>query len=223
MYLPHLHELNLYNDNKLLVFPIKDLTETSPVYILTNKDIRRIFMSNIIVLSGSPRMVAILTCWLDTFVKGAEKNNNVEVVSVADYKINPCIGCNSCFDRAGHECFQQDDMQMVYDKLKCADVIVVASPVYFYGVSAQLKAIIDRLHTPMRNDFKVKKLALILVGAAVLPELFDSIKIQYQLVLNFFKLEDAGMVLVRGAKDKGDVRNTDGLDEAYRLGLAMEG
>jgi multimeric flavodoxin WrbA len=223
MYLPHLHELNLYNDNKLLVFPIKDLTETSPVYILTNKDIRRIFMSNIIVLSGSPRKGGNTDLLVDTFVKGAEKNNNVEVVSVADYKINPCIGCNSCFDRAGHECFQQDDMQVVYDKLKCADVIVVASPVYFYGVSAQLKAIIDRLHTPMRNDFKVKKLALILVGAAVLPELFDSIKIQYQLVLNFFKLEDAGMVLVRGAKDKGDVSNTDGLDEAYRLGLAMEG
>lgn len=59
--------------------------------------------------------------------------------------------------------------------------------------SAQLKEIINRLYTPMRNDFKVKKLALILVGAAVLPELFDSIKIQYQLVLNFFKLEDAGM------------------------------
>lgn len=223
MYLPHLHELNLYKDNKLLVFPIKDLTETNPVYILTNKDIRRIFMSNIIVLSGSPRKGGNTDLLVDTFVKGAEKNNNVEVVSVADYKINPCIGCNSCFDRAGHECFQQDDMQVVYDKLKCADVIVVASPVYFYGVSAQLKAIIDRLHTPMRNDFKVKKLALILVGAAVLPELFDSIKIQYQLVLNFFKLEDAGMVLVRGAKDKGDVRNTDGLDEAYRLGLAMEG
>lgn len=222
MYLPHLHELNLYKDNKLLVFPIKDLTETNPVYILTNKDIRRIFMSNIIVLSGSPRKGGNTDLLVDTFVKGAEKNNNVEVVSVADYKINPCIGCNSCFDRAGHECFQQDDMQVVYDKLKCADVIVVASPVYFYGVSAQLKAIIDRLHTPMRNDFKVKKLALILVGAAVMPELFDSIKIQYQLVLNFFKLEDAGMVLVRGAKDKGDVRNTDGLDEAYRLGLAME-
>ena len=200
-------------------------------------------MSNIIVLSGSPRkggntdllvdafvkgaeknnnVEVVSHLLVDAFVKGAEKNNNVEVVSVADYKVNPCIGCNSCFDRAGHECFQQDDMRTVYDKLKCADVIVVASPVYFYGVSAQLKAIIDRLHTPMRNDFKVKKLALILVGAAVLPELFDSIKIQYQLVLNFFKLEDAGMVLVRGAKDKGDVRNTDGLDEAYRLGLVME-
>ena len=130
-------------------------------------------MSNIIVLSGSPRKGGNTDLLVDAFVKGAEKNNNVEVVSVADYKVNPCIGCNSCFDRQGHECFQQDDMRTVYDKLKCADVIVVASPVYFYGVSAQLKAIIDRLHTPMRNDFKVKKLALILVGAAFLPELFD--------------------------------------------------
>lgn len=112
-------------------------------------------------------------------------------------------------------------MQIIYEKLKSADVFVIASPVYFYGVSAQLKAVIDRLHTPMRNEFTIKKLALILVGAATLPELFDAIKVQYQMVLNFFKLEDAGMVLVRDAKDKGDVRNTDGLKEAYELGKTI--
>lgn len=72
-------------------------------------------MSNIIVLSGSPRKGGNTDLLVDAFVKGAEKNNNVEVVSVADYKVNPCIGCNSCFDREGHECFQQDDMQIVYD------------------------------------------------------------------------------------------------------------
>lgn len=113
-------------------------------------------------------------------------------------------------------------MQIVYEKLKTADILVIASPVYFYGLSAKLKAIIDRLHTPMRNEFPIKKLALILVGAATLPELFDSIKIQYKLILNFFHLEDAGMVLVQGAKDKGDVKNTDGLDRAYELGLSIE-
>ena len=102
-----------------------------------------------------------------------------------------------------------------------ADVLVIASPVYFYGVSAQLKALIDRLHTPMRNEFKIKKLALILVGAATLPKLFDAIKVQYQLVLNYFKLEDAGTVLVRGAKDKGDVKDTDGLEAAYQLGTTI--
>lgn len=178
-------------------------------------------MSNIIVLSGSPRKGGNTDQLVQAFVEGAEKNNTVEVLSIEDYKVNPCIGCNTCFERNGHACFQQDDMQIIYEKLKSADVFVIASPVYFYGVSAQLKAVIDRLHTPMRNEFTIKKLALILVGAATLPELFDAIKVQYQMVLNFFKLEDAGMVLVRDAKDKGDVRNTDGLKEAYELGKTI--
>ena len=112
-------------------------------------------------------------------------------------------------------------MSKVYDKLRLADLVVIASPVYFYGISAQLKAIVDRLHTPARNKFKIKKLALILVGAATMPELFDPIKLQYQMVLNFFHLEDAGMVLVKGAKEKGDVKNGDGLKKAYELGLSI--
>lgn len=178
-------------------------------------------MSNIVVLAGSMRRGGNTDQLVQAFADGAEKNNTVEIVSVADYKVNPCIGCNTCFDREGHECFQKDDMQHIYEKLKMADVLVIASPVYFYGVSAQLKAIIDRLHTPMRKEFKVKKLALILVGAAALPELFDAIKVQYELVLNFFKLEDVGRVLVRGAKDKGDVKNTEGLEQAYQLGTTM--
>ena len=178
-------------------------------------------MSNIVVLAGSMRKGGNTDQLVQAFADGAGKNNTVEIISVADYKVNPCIGCNTCFDREGNECFQKDDMTKVYEKLKVADVLVIASPVYFYGVSAQLKALIDRLHTPMRNEFKLKKLALILVGAATLPELFDAIKVQYRLVLNYFKLEDAGTVLVRGAKDKGDVKNTDGLEEAYQLGTTI--
>ncbi|CDD35642.1 putative uncharacterized protein [Roseburia sp. CAG:309] len=178
-------------------------------------------MSNIVVLMGSVRKGGNTDLLVQAFAEGAEKNNTVEIIFAADYKVNPCIGCNTCFEREGNRCFQEDDMQEIYEKLKVADVLAIASPVYFYGVSAQLKAIIDRMHTPMRNEFRIKKLALILVGAATLPELFDSIKVQYQLVLNYFKLEDAGMVLVRGAKDKGDVKNTEGLEEAYQLGLSI--
>lgn len=62
---------------------------------------------------------------------------------------------------------------------------------------------------------------LLLVGAAELPELFDAIKLQYQLILNFFHLEDAGMVLVRGVKDKGDIEGNEALKEAYDLGLSI--
>lgn len=179
-------------------------------------------MSNIVILVGSMRKNGNTDLLAQAFAEGARENNIVEIISVADYKVNPCIGCNSCFTREGNKCFQNDDMVGIYEKLKTADMIVVASPVYFYGISAQLKAVIDRLHTPMRNEFSIKKLALLLVGAAELPELFDAIKLQYQLVLNFFHLEDAGMVLVRGVKDKGDVKGNAALKEAYNLGLSIE-
>lgn len=109
-------------------------------------------------------------------------------------------------------------MQKIYQKLADADVIVAASPVYFYGISAQLKALIDRLHTPMRNEFQVKKLGLLLVAAATLPTVFDSIKMQYQLILDFFKLEDAGSILVKGVKNIGDIKENKALEEAYDLG-----
>lgn len=178
-------------------------------------------MSKIVVLAGSMRKGGNTDLLAQAFAEGAGKNNIVEIVSVADYKVNPCIGCNSCFTREGHQCFQEDDMEEIYNKLKVADMIVIASPVYFYGISAELKAIVDRLHTPMRNEFQVKKLALLLVGAATLPELFDAIKLQYQLVLNFFHLEDAGMVLVRGVKDMGDIKGRKELEEAYNLGASI--
>ena len=179
-------------------------------------------MSNIVILVGSMRKDGNTDLLAQAFAEGARKNNTVEIISVADYKVNPCIGCNSCFTRERNKCFQNDDMDEIYEKLRAADIVVVASPVYFYGISAELKAVIDRLHTPMRSEFSIKKLALLLVGAAELPELFDAIKLQYQLVLHFFHLEDLGMVLVRGVKDKGDIKGNAALKEAYDLGLSVK-
>jgi hypothetical protein len=70
----------------------------------------------------------------------------------------------------------------------------------------------------IRDTFNIKKTALLLVGASTLPELFDSIITQYKLCLNFFHLEDAGCVVARGVKDKGDIKNTNALNEACELG-----
>lgn len=178
-------------------------------------------MSKIIILTGSVRKDGNTDLLAKAFEEGARENNKVEIISVADYHVNPCIGCNSCFNREGHKCFRQDDMQKIYSRLAEADVIVAASPVYFYGVSAQLKAVIDRLHTPMRNDFKVKKLGLLLVAAATLPTVFDSIKMQYQLILDYFNLESVGTVLVKGVKDIGDIKGNQALGEAYNLGKSI--
>ena len=174
---------------------------------------------NILILSGSPRKGGNTELLVEAFVKGASQKHHVEVVSVHDYKVNPCMGCNACFKNKNNACIQQDDMPLIYEKMAVADMLVIASPVYFYGLSAQLKAVIDRFHNPIRDTYHIKKTALLLVGAASLPELFDGILAQYRLCLNFFKLEDAGRVLVRGVKDKGDIQNTEAIQKANELGL----
>ena len=179
-------------------------------------------MSRIVVLVGSVRKGGNTEALAQAFAEGAGKRHEVELISVADCDVHPCIGCNSCYTSEGHRCFRDDDMQEIYDRLKQADVLVVASPVYFYGISAQLKAVIDRLHTPMRNDFPIRKLGLILAGAADLPDLFDPIILQYRMLLRFFRLEDAGMVLVPGVKDKGDVLGTDGIRQAREMGEKLD-
>lgn len=178
-------------------------------------------MGKVVILVGSVRKSGNTELLAKAFAKGAMKNNDVEIISVADIKVNPCRGCNSCFLNESKKCVQADDMIAIYDKLKKADVLVVASPVYFYGISAQLKAIIDRLHTPMRNMFKIKKLALLLVGAATLTNMFDAIKMQYQLILNYFNLEDLGAITVSGVKNKGDIKGNIALEKAYELGISI--
>ena len=113
-------------------------------------------MSRILVLSGSPRRGGNTDALVDAFAEGARRQENeVEVILVCDHDIHPCIGCNTCFSREGNRCFRDDDMTLVYEKLNAADVLILASPVYFYGISAQLKAVVDRLHTPMRNTFHI--------------------------------------------------------------------
>ena len=179
-------------------------------------------MKNILIISSSPRKKGNSQLLCEQFKKGAEeKGHQVKIVRIMEQNIGFCRACDGCM-RNGGTCVLQDDMAEILKMFQKADVLVLATPVYFYGISAQLKAIVDRLHTPMRNEFQIKKLALLLVGAASLPNLFDAIKLQYQLVLEFFHLEDAGMILVRGVKDKGDIKGNEALREAYKLGLSIE-
>ena len=179
-------------------------------------------MSNIVIRVGSMRKGGNTDLLARRFAEGAALHNSVEIIAVADYKVAPCIGFNTCFNRESHACFHHDDMEVIYGKLLREDILVIPSPVFFYGISAKLKAIIDRLHTPMRNSFAIRKLALLLVGAASLPNLFDPILMQYQMILDFFHLQNCGKVLVSSVKDMGDIIGHPALDEAYRLGASIE-
>ena len=147
---------------------------------------------NILIISGSPRKGGNTALLAEAFAKGAAAHHHMEIVSVRDYTVNPCLGCNTCFKTNGI-CAQKDDMAIIYEKMSQADMIVIASPFYFYGISAQLKAVIDRFHNPIRDN----------------------------LCLKFFSIEDAGKVLVRGVKDKGDIMGTSFLEDAYQLGTSI--
>ena len=110
---------------------------------------------NILILSGSPRKGGNTELLVEAFAKGAATQHHVEIVSVRDDKVNPCLGCNACFKTNGI-CAQKDDMTMIYEKMSQADMLVIASPVYFYSISAQLKAVIDRFHNPIRDTFHIQ-------------------------------------------------------------------
>lgn len=176
-------------------------------------------MSHVLILVGSVRRNGNTQALAQACAEGARAaGHQVEIVSVADYHVHPCIGCEGCSQHSGNQCVQQDDMQKIYPKLLWADVVAAASPVYFYGVSAQLKAIIDRCHTPLRNQFHIQKLALLLVGGATLPTLFDAILCQYQMILDYFRLSDGGRVLVSGVRAPGEIAGHPELQAAYALG-----
>lgn len=98
----------------------------------------------VLILSGSPRKGGNSDLLCDAFARGAaEAGHDVEKLRVAAMKIHPCSGCYYCRDHGG-QCAHKDDMAALLQRMIDADVLVLASPVYFYSIDAQLKAVIDR-------------------------------------------------------------------------------
>lgn len=80
----------------------------------------------------------------------------------------------------------------------------------------------DRLHSPIRKTFKIKNLALLLVAADNIPTVFDSIKVQYKSVLDYFSLKSAGEIYVGGVENIGDIKGNKALEDAYNLGKSIK-
>lgn len=178
-------------------------------------------MSHIVILNGSPRAGGNTSQLIDAFAAGAAQTHTITQIHAATADVHPCSGCNYCYRNAAHECARKDGMQEIYAALSAAEILVVATPVYFYGVSAQLKCIIDRLHNPVRGNFKVKKLVLLAVGADEEPAVFDSLLTAYRAVLRYFSLVDGGTVLVPGVKEPGDIAGNPALEAARDLGAGL--
>jgi len=132
-------------------------------------------MSNsIVLLSGSPRKGGNTDRLAAAFMEGAESaGKTITLFRVADMKIGGCLGCGHCFEEKG-VCVQKDDMPEILDALRKADALVLASPVYYFGATAQIKLAIDRTYALLCEKTPIKRAALLMTcgdSTADLPRL----------------------------------------------------
>lgn len=167
---------------------------------------------NILVLNGSPRANGHTATLVKYFKKGAEESGHkVKVLQVGTMNIRGCIGCEYCHNTGNGECVIKDDMQKVYSELEDAEIIVFASPVYYWGFTGQFQSTLSRFYSIERPP-KAKKYALLLTSYS--PDVYDSIISQYKNTVAYFGATDAGIVTAYGEERTPDSKFT----EAYHLG-----
>ena len=130
----------------------------------------------IIIINGSARKGNTLTA-IEAFVKGASGKHEIEVIDAAWMKIAGCKGCGVC--QCTNGCIDKDDTNPVIDKLVAADMIVFATPVYWWGMTAQLKLVIDKCFC-RSMQLNGKKVGILVVGAAPVEDM------QYKLISTQF-------------------------------------
>ena len=144
----------------------------------------------IAVLNGSPRPKGNTAALIAAFQEGAESaGHQVTVLSVGTMNIGGCKGCEYCHTKGSGTCVQKDDMAQVYPVLAEAELLVLASPVYYFGLTGQLQSVISRFYAPMAPA--AKKWALLLTSGS--PNVYGAIEAQYQGILNFIQAESLGV------------------------------
>ena len=172
----------------------------------------------VIIISSSPRKGGNSDTLCDKFAQGAiEAGNNVEKIFLKDKKINYCTGCGFCNTNDYCGCAQKDDMNEILEKLIAADVIVFATPVYFYTMCGQMKTFIDRFcarYTHIAN----KDFYCIMTAADGSPHAMDRVIVEFDgLMACLPKPTVKGQIVAIGGWQKGDIAQTDYPQLAYDM------
>ena len=188
-------------------------------------------MKNIFVIQGGGRPKGNTAQLIDSFVKGAaDAGHTVEVVSLMQNEVKGCLGCNAC--RYGKPCVQKDTFNDLVPKIKAADCLVFASPLYFWTVSARIKAFIERFYCIAEEDpapplgrhekYPAKDCALLMTAADNFFWTFEQAVSYYQFTLvNYIGFRDRGMLLAGGCGDTNgppQIGKTEHLERAYLFG-----
>ena len=170
----------------------------------------------IVILSSSPHLKGTSSLLVDEFIRGASSHEIIRH-DVAFKNIGPCLGCDRCMMNG--PCIQDDDMKVILDDLLECDMVVFASPLYYFGMSAQLKLVIDRFYS--RNGRLQRKH----LKSALLSTCFDSnedamkgLKLHYEILVDYLNLDDQGAIYGLGCGNVNMTQTTKYPRLAYELG-----
>lgn len=175
-------------------------------------------MKKILILEGSPRRNGNSAILSEEFARGAQETGcSVEKVHIAGKRIAGCLGCNACY-RNGGACVQKDDMAEIREKMLAADVIVLASPVYFYSMTAQMKTVIDRTYA-FYQQLEGKIFCFLFTCAAPDAAFTETMLAALRgFTCCVPNAKEGGIVLGVNAMEAGDIRESKAMAEAYELG-----
>mgnify|MGYP005765581237 FL=1 len=188
-------------------------------------------MKKILIILGGGRKKGNTAQLVDAFMKGAmEAGHATELISLNQLQVNGCIGCNAC--RCGKPCVQKDDFNSLVPKILEADLLVFASPLYFWTISSKIKAFIERFYCIAQKDdnpplgryekYPVHDCALLMTSADDFFWTFEQAVSYYQFTMvNYIGFHNKGMLLAGGCGDtngRPGIGKTDHLMEAYEFG-----
>lgn len=175
----------------------------------------------IVVLEGSPNKEGSSSLLASEFIRGAkEAGHNVQVADTAHADIHPCTGCIHC----GYEgsCVQRDDVTQIRQIILEADMLVFVTPLYYYGMSAQLKTLIDRF-CAFNSSIQKKRMksALLTVAWNADNWTFDALEAHYKTLVRYLNLTDMGMVFGTGCGTPAMTQRSKFPKLAYELGRKL--
>ncbi|MCI8589665.1 MAG: flavodoxin family protein [Clostridiales bacterium] len=176
---------------------------------------------NILIISSSLRKGSNSEALADEFLKGAkEAGHHAEKISLAGKTINFCKGCLACNKTL--ICVMDDDSREIVEKMLNADVLVFATPVYYYSVCGQLKTLLDRANPLFSSDYQFRAVYLLATAAEDAPETVHGTKTTVQGWVDCFeKAEFKKTIFAGGVSDAGDINGHTALKEAYETGINL--
>lgn len=171
---------------------------------------------NILVVTGSPRKGCNTEMMAEAFAAGARAaGNTVTVRNLSRCHVGPCLACEYCFSHDG-VCVQKDDMNELLADVDLADVLVLASPIYWFDISAQMKCFVDRLYARAVKGFHIKGMAMLLDSGS--DGVYGAARAQLEDICGYLKWENRGVFTAPGMTGRDSIKSTDYLDGARRFG-----